>query len=366
MLFDGAPRPERRRTAARPRAAGLGLALKESDSSSRSAWPEPPLHRGRTAHPRTGRPRDLPGVSVQPARLVPRTFAPVRWSAVLARHDFPGLGHQAFLEDAPAGSRRLSAVPWRHPSPARRWRGAGWAGMSGSVPEVKYRRAASAARAWSQAAATCSGLSTAAPCRPRLRANPSYETSGSCWDSVNFGAPFHRPHLPGDWLRSLLCSHRDDQPRIGPLLPVVLDRDQLGEAVHLHGPVPAKTMTGRPGWPNFAPIPYGTPGPWWQVARQRAAHVTAELELPGVPVRRRQPGVGGDDRVFPAAGMTARGRTSIGLTGSASTSASASIDRHHLATLSSMPIRQERSSLRRRCGSRARSVAAASPTRFRS
>jgi hypothetical protein len=35
----------------------------------------------------------------------------------------------------------------------------------------------------------------------------------------------------------------------------VLDGDQLGQAVHLHGAVPAKTMTGRPGWPNFAPIP---------------------------------------------------------------------------------------------------------------
>ena len=57
---------------------------------------------------------------------------------------------------------------------------------------------------------------------------------------------------------------------------------------------------------------------------------------------------------------------SIGLTGSASTSASASIDRHHLATRSSMPSRQDRSSLRRSCGISARSAAAASPTRLTS
>ena len=58
--------------------------------------------------------------------------------------------------------------------------------------------------------------------------------------------------------------------------------------------------------------------------------------------------------------------SSIGLTGSASTSASASIDRHHLATSSSIPFRQERSSLRLRCGISARRVAAASPTRLTS
>ena len=26
-------------------------------------------------------------------------------------------------------------------------------------------------------------------------------------------------------------------------------------------PSPSNTITGRPGWPNLAPMPYGTPGP---------------------------------------------------------------------------------------------------------
>ena len=58
--------------------------------------------------------------------------------------------------------------------------------------------------------------------------------------------------------------------------------------------------------------------------------------------------------------------SSIGLTGLASTSASASMVRHQRSTPASMPSRQDRSSFRFRCGISARKVAAASPTRLTS
>lgn len=54
----------------------------------------------------------------------------------------------------------------------------------------------------------------------------------------------------------------------------------------------------------------------------------------------------------------------IGLIGSASTMASAFITSDQRVTLDSMSSRQDLSSLRRRCGMSARSVAAASPTRL--
>ena len=56
----------------------------------------------------------------------------------------------------------------------------------------------------------------------------------------------------------------------------------------------------------------------------------------------------------------------IGLTGSASTMASASMTSHQRATLDSIVSRQDRSSLRSSSGMSARRVAAASPTRLTS
>ncbi|CAN5437024.1 hypothetical protein BH18ACT1_BH18ACT1_16350 [soil metagenome] len=58
--------------------------------------------------------------------------------------------------------------------------------------------------------------------------------------------------------------------------------------------------------------------------------------------------------------------TRWGLTGSASFMARASTMRHQRSTSASMPARQERSSLRRSIGRRARRVARLSPTRLTS
>jgi len=46
--------------------------------------------------------------------------------------------------------------------------------------------------------------------------------------------PLHGPQLPGDLVELVIVQDGDDQARVAPLLPVVLDGDQLGHAVHLH------------------------------------------------------------------------------------------------------------------------------------
>src|SRR5213079_2032565 len=43
-----------------------------------------------------------------------------------------------------------------------------------------------------------------------------------------------RASIPGDLVEVVVVQDGDDQPWVGPLVPVVLDGDQLGEAVHLH------------------------------------------------------------------------------------------------------------------------------------
>ena len=109
-------------------------------------------------------------------------------------------------------------------------------------------------------------------------------------------------------------------------------------------PSPAKMMTGRSGWPNLAPMPYGTPGP--MVAR------VPDSEPRTSPRNFSCRAYQFADEPESAATMALAGsrvdssrNSSIGLTGSASTSASASMDRHQRSTLASMPSRQDRSSL---------------------
>ena len=112
-------------------------------------------------------------------------------------------------------------------------------------------------------------------------------------------------------------------------------------------------------------MPYGTPGP--MVAR------LPDSEPRTSPRNFSWRAYQFADEPESAATMASTGsrvdssrNSSIGLTGSASTSASASIDCHQRATPASMPSRQDRSSWRLRCGIRARRVAAASPTRLTS
>ena len=47
----------------------------------------------------------------------------------------------------------------------------------------------------------------------------------------------HRPHLPRHLVEVVVVQHGDDQAAVVPLLPVMPDRDQLGQSVHLHRPV---------------------------------------------------------------------------------------------------------------------------------
>ena len=130
-------------------------------------------------------------------------------------------------------------------------------------------------------------------------------------------------------------------------------------------PSPANTITGRSGFPNLAPMPYGTPGPmvarlpdsdprmsprnrnWraYQLADEPESAVTIALS-----------GSRGDS--------SANNRS--GLTISTDTIASICMVSHQRATLASMPSRHERSSLRRRCGINARSAVLASATRLTS
>ncbi len=54
---------------------------------------------------------------------------------------------------------------------------------------------------------------------------------------------------------------RDDQAGVVPLVPVPFDRDQLGQAVHLHGAVTGERDDRPLRMSNLAPMAYGTPGP---------------------------------------------------------------------------------------------------------
>ena len=48
------------------------------------------------------------------------------------------------------------------------------------------------------------------------------------------GVAFHDPLLPGHLIQVFVVEHAHDEPRIRPLTPVFLHRDQLGHVVHLH------------------------------------------------------------------------------------------------------------------------------------
>src|SRR5438034_232353 len=106
-------------------------------------------------------------------------------------------------------------------------------------------------------------------------------------------------------------------------------------------PSPAKMMAGRSGWPNLAPMPYGTPGPI--VARVPDSEPRTSPR--NFSCRAYQLA----DEPESAATMALAGsrvdssrNSSIGLMGLASTSASASMDRHQRSTPASTPSRQER------------------------
>lgn len=51
------------------------------------------------------------------------------------------------------------------------------------------------------------------------------------------GVALHHPLLPRHLVEVVVVEDEHDQPWVGPALPVLADRDQLGKAVHLHRPV---------------------------------------------------------------------------------------------------------------------------------
>ena len=156
------------------------------------------------------------------------------------------------------------------------------------------------------------------PARPRLRANAGVVDVGQGLGGGELRRALHGPHLPGDLVEVVVVQDGDDQPGVGPLLPVMRDRDQLGHAVHLHRAVtdqgdrrpvgvrPLRADHVRHAWPHGG-----------QRARQRTAHVAAEFQVAGIPVRRADP-----DRRRRSRWRACRADSSwkirIGLTGSAS------------------------------------------------
>ena len=105
------------------------------------------------------------------------------------------------------------------------------------------------------------------------------------------------PHLPGHLVEVVVVQHGHDQAGVGPLLPVPLDGDELGHAVHLHGAITHQGDGRTVGMGELGPDDIGHPGAHGgQSARERAPLVAGELEVAGVPVGGRSR-VGGHDGV---------------------------------------------------------------------
>ncbi len=84
----------------------------------------------------------------------------------------------------------------------------------------------------------------------------------------------------------MVVQYRDDQARVGPLPVVLRGGDQLGEAVHLHGAIADDRDGGPVGTGELGADHVGhARAHRRQRPRQRAAHVAAHPQVPGVPVR---------------------------------------------------------------------------------
>ena len=108
--------------------------------------------------------------------------------------------------------------------------------------------------------------------RPRLAAKAGVGDIGQFLRSGELRHSDHGPHLPGHLVEVVVVQHGHDQAGIRPLLPVALDGDELGHAVHLHGPVADQSdgRTVRVG--ELGPDDVRHPGAHGgQRARERAA-----------------------------------------------------------------------------------------------
>src|SRR5919112_5741284 len=103
--------------------------------------------------------------------------------------------------------------------------------------------------------------------------------------------------LPGDEVQVAVVENEDNEARVLPTPPVLLYREHLGEAVHLHRPVPDERY-GRPvGVGELAGDRVGHRGAHREECpRERALHRRLEPYVPGVPACGR-PAVAGDDDV---------------------------------------------------------------------
>jgi len=131
----------------------------------------------------------------------------------------------------------------------------------GGVGDELEHVAQSPARARSQAGPDLIRLVDPVPASPRLVAYPACGKSGSCCAGRSWGAPSIACISQVTWFRSRLFSTATMSRGFShsrQYLPIVMS--SLIPFICM-APSPTSAMTGRPGWPNFAPMAYGTPGP---------------------------------------------------------------------------------------------------------
>lgn len=168
--------------------------------------------------------------------------------------------------DSAARSGRILAVPvsGKELLDLRRY------GGIGAEVETNGRSAVSARR---QAASTSTAFSTRTPSRPIRRAKSAYGRSGRDWEGRNCGDPLSA-HRPGDLVEVAVVEHRDHQPGVLPLPPVLGGGDEFGHAVHLHGAVSDDRDRGTVGMREFRADEVRHPGPMVASVPDRDPRIT--------------------------------------------------------------------------------------------
>jgi hypothetical protein len=101
--------------------------------------------------------------------------------------------------------------------------------------------------------------------------------------------------LPGHVGEVAVVEHHHDEARIGPSAPVLRDRDELGQAVHLHGAVAHKRNGGAVGKGELRRDPVGhRAAHGGERPRHRPHHAAAEAQV-ARPPHRGGAAVGADD-----------------------------------------------------------------------
>src|SRR6266545_362583 len=242
------------------------------------------------------------------------------------------------------------------------WGGSG--GTSGSVT-ASSTNGRSAANASSHAPAISLGSSIRRPASPSSSAYCAYGKSGIAWVAGYFGSPSSARCSHVTWFRSRLFStsttSRGSLQRC-QYFAIVISSFRPFICI---APSPTSAIATRYGCANFAAIAYGTPGP----IVARVPESDASIPLRTLTSRANQFAAEPESEVrmqLSGSREESSQNTRWGLIGSASVIARASISSHQSRTCFSIRSRQERSDFGSRCGSSARSVSFASPTRFTS